>query len=70
MRARHKRTGPSKGRGASQSEYGVERLTRLAGERRGLAPQALAAACLTDVGAFRGNVSRTDDVTLMVVRRA
>jgi sigma-B regulation protein RsbU (phosphoserine phosphatase) len=62
--------GVTEARGASQSEYGVERLTRFARERRGLAPQGLAAACLTDVDAFRGGASRTDDVTLMVLRRA
>ncbi len=62
--------GVTEARGASQSEYGVERLTRFAGERRALSPQALAAACLTDVAAFRGHAQPTDDVTLMILRRS
>ena len=62
--------GVTEARGASQAEYGLERLTHQARESRGLSPQALAAACLTNVAAFRGGASHTDDVSLMVVRRA
>lgn len=62
--------GVTEARGVSPSEYGVERLTRLAHERRALSPQALAAACLADVEAFRGGAPPTDDVTFMVLRRS
>lgn len=62
--------GVTEARGVAQTEYGVERLTKLAGASRALSPQSLAAACLTDVEAFRNNSPRTDDVTLMVLRRS
>lgn len=61
--------GVTETRSAVQAEYGVDRLTRLARDRRGLSAQALAAACLSDVAAFRGKAPLTDDVTLMVLRR-
>jgi len=62
--------GITEARGAAQSEYGVERLTKLAHGRRSLSPQSLAAACLSDVESFRGDSPRADDITLMVLRRA
>jgi sigma-B regulation protein RsbU (phosphoserine phosphatase) len=61
--------GVTEASGASQAEYGVERLSNLARERCGLSPQAFAAACLADVEAFRGASPAADDVTLMVLRR-
>jgi sigma-B regulation protein RsbU (phosphoserine phosphatase) len=61
--------GVTEARGTSQVEYGVERLTSLARERRALFPKELATACLKDVEAFRGDTPPTDDVTFMVLRR-
>jgi sigma-B regulation protein RsbU (phosphoserine phosphatase) len=62
--------GVTEARGASQAEYGVERLTRIARDRRTLFPKELAAACLEDVETFRDGTSPIDDVTFMVLRRS
>jgi len=62
--------GLTEARDPSQAEYGVERLASVLGRGRGLAPGRLAASCLEDLGAFLGGAPRTDDLTLMVVRRA
>lgn len=51
------------------NEYGVKRLTRLAGERHGWVPQELLAACLRDVQGFSSGTRQTDDQTLMVIHR-
>ncbi len=49
--------------------YGDERLSRLATSNARLDAPALVHACLQDLAAFRGRTPRTDDVTLMVIRR-
>jgi sigma-B regulation protein RsbU (phosphoserine phosphatase) len=53
----------------SGAEYGTERLSRLLGERQAARPQALVAACLEDVAAFRSGTPRTDDLSIMAVFR-
>jgi sigma-B regulation protein RsbU (phosphoserine phosphatase) len=54
-------------------EYGADRLAALIADLAREAPLAapsLVAACVNDLAAFRAGTSATDDVTLMVVRRA
>jgi phosphoserine phosphatase RsbU/P len=51
------------------AEYGVDRLAKFVGERRALPPDALAAACLDDLRTFSSGASKTDDLTLLVIRR-
>ncbi len=61
--------GLTEARDRASSEYGPERLTRVLQERRALPPRDLVAACLGDLEAFRRGVPRTDDLTLMALRR-
>jgi len=49
-------------------EYGMERLSRLAGNSKSLMPQALINACLEDLVAFQGEAPKTDDLTMMAIR--
>lgn len=53
----------------SNAEYGEERLVRFLKGHYHLAPQALTTACLDDMWAFLSGSQRTDDLTLMVIRR-
>jgi sigma-B regulation protein RsbU (phosphoserine phosphatase) len=53
----------------SDTEYGVERLSKLMSNCVSLAPQALAAACLEDARTFSGVHPRADDLTIMVIQR-
>jgi sigma-B regulation protein RsbU (phosphoserine phosphatase) len=53
----------------SGQPYGAERLAQVLYERRALRPSSLARACLADLHAFLDGVPRTDDLTLMVLRR-
>jgi sigma-B regulation protein RsbU (phosphoserine phosphatase) len=50
-------------------EYGVDRLAASLPARRGLAAPEVLAALLQDVGTFRAGAARTDDLTVMVIRR-
>jgi len=50
-------------------EYGVERLSQVALAHAAGSPHSLIGACVKDVAAFRGRAPRTDDMTLMVIRR-
>jgi sigma-B regulation protein RsbU (phosphoserine phosphatase) len=61
--------GLSESRNESDEEYGEERLTSLIRNQRSLSPPELIRSCLADVASFRGNAPRTDDLTLMVLRR-
>lgn len=55
---------------STEEEYGDSRLSSLVAHKgRSLPPNALIDACLADVAAFRGNAPRTDDLTVMVIRR-
>ena len=55
---------------ASGTEYGCERLEASIRRRAGLAPRALIAACLEDLQAFAEGTPRSDDRTIMALRRA
>jgi sigma-B regulation protein RsbU (phosphoserine phosphatase) len=62
--------GLTEARDPLDGEYGSERLLRLAGAYRSLAPQQLVEACLEDVRSFRSGAPRTDDLTVMAIRRS
>ncbi len=53
----------------TNAEYGAERLARLVKGRHELSPQALIRLCLEDLTAFQSGAPKTDDLTIMVVRR-
>jgi phosphoserine phosphatase RsbU/P len=61
--------GFSEARNGSDDEYGVERLSKLAGGCHGLSPRALIGICLEDLAAFQSGTPKTDDLTLVAVRR-
>jgi len=61
--------GLSEARDGSGSEYGVSRLAQLVARQGALSPEALAASCLKEVKAFSAGAPRTDDLTIMVIRR-
>ncbi|UCG32620.1 MAG: SpoIIE family protein phosphatase [Phycisphaerales bacterium] len=54
---------------SSQTTYGENALRRVLAANRAAAPVNLADACLRDLQSFRNGAPRTDDLTLMVVRR-
>jgi sigma-B regulation protein RsbU (phosphoserine phosphatase) len=62
--------GISEALNTSGVEYGVKRLSNVAGERHGWVPQELLAACLRDVENFSAVGRQADDQTLMVVHRS
>ena len=62
--------GVTESRSAGGEEYGVERLSRFAEKRRDHAPTDLVGACLGELRNFTGTEPRTDDVTMMALRRA
>ncbi len=62
--------GLSEARNRSGAEYGTERICNLLHRGSALRPQALGASCLQDLQAFLSGAPRTDDMTLMIVRRA
>lgn len=51
-------------------EYGVDRVSALARRLSGKPPAELIAAYLEDLENFAGNSGRTDDMTLLAIRRA
>jgi sigma-B regulation protein RsbU (phosphoserine phosphatase) len=56
---------------SGEEEYGDERLGTLVVNRaRSLPVNELIGACLDDVASFRGNAPRTDDLTVMGIRRS
>jgi phosphoserine phosphatase RsbU/P len=61
--------GVTEARNAADEEYGEERLKRLVASLAGAPPQEIVDACEADVTAFRAGVRRTDDLTIMAVRR-
>jgi sigma-B regulation protein RsbU (phosphoserine phosphatase) len=61
--------GLSEARDPSGTEYGTERLSRLLAERHALRPKGIVSACLKDVASFSSNAPRSDDLTLMAIRR-
>ena len=62
--------GVTESRGASGEEYGVDRLTKFAEQKRNSTPAEMVAGCMSDLRAFSGGERRTDDVTVMALRRA
>ncbi len=62
--------GVSEAQDGSCAEYGLRRLSQFVGERHALGPQALAAACLEDLRRFSAGAAQTDDLTILVIRRA
>jgi sigma-B regulation protein RsbU (phosphoserine phosphatase) len=61
--------GISEARSPGDEEYGVERLHRVLAEKRDLTAKLISSACLADLASFLDHAPRTDDVTLMVLRR-
>lgn len=53
----------------SGREYGTKRLCEIIKRHCSLAPKEVIAACLEDLNAFRSGTARTDDLTIMVIRR-
>jgi phosphoserine phosphatase RsbU/P len=61
--------GISEARNAKGSEYGMKRLSSVAGERHGWVPQELLAACMRDLDGHCSGTKQVDDQTLMVLHR-
>jgi sigma-B regulation protein RsbU (phosphoserine phosphatase) len=61
--------GLSEARDAAGVEYGTDKLARLVREQHALSSQALIGACLEDLAAFQKGTQKTDDLTLMAIRR-
>jgi len=53
----------------SDLEYGAERLCEIVKEHHLLPPEELISACLEDLRAFRSGTAKTDDLTIMAIRR-
>jgi sigma-B regulation protein RsbU (phosphoserine phosphatase) len=53
----------------SGEQYGTERLMQVVGKRRSLPPEALVSACLEDLKSFCSGIPRSDDLTIMAIRR-
>ena len=51
-------------------EYGLQRIRALAARHVGKAPDGLISECLADLVSFGEGVKQTDDLTLLVLRRA
>ncbi len=62
--------GLSEAQNAAGDDYGMGRLTRVIEVHREGPPRALVAACLDDLGAFRGASPPIDDLTLLAIRRS
>jgi phosphoserine phosphatase RsbU/P len=61
--------GVTEARNDAGEEYGEDRLTAVLASVAGHDVQAVVDACVRDLGTFRGRARRTDDETIMVVRR-
>src|SRR5208337_2079023 len=61
--------GVSEAQSANEEEYGAERLKELAASSSALSAQALVAACIDDLDAFRSGAPLLDDLTVMAIRR-
>jgi len=62
--------GISESRNAMGTEYGVERLSMIAGEQHDSAPHELLRQCLKDLRDFSSGARQADDQTMMVIHRA
>ncbi|MGA8221808.1 MAG: SpoIIE family protein phosphatase [Candidatus Acidiferrales bacterium] len=61
--------GISEAHNAAGKEYGVNRLSTVAGERHRWVPQELLAACMKDVEGYGAGARLADDQTMMVIHR-
>lgn len=61
--------GLSEARNTSNIHYGEERLSSLISKKRADSPQELIDVCLNDLISFQSGAPKTDDLTMMVVRR-
>lgn len=55
--------------GKSGELYGEKRMLRLLGKQFPFHPSELISACVDDLDLFSGNAGRTDDLTMMVIRK-
>jgi sigma-B regulation protein RsbU (phosphoserine phosphatase) len=62
--------GISEAKNAKGAEYGIKRLSSVAGERHGWVPQELLAACMRDIDGYSAGTKQSDDQTLMVLHRS
>lgn len=62
--------GVSEATDLSGREYGADRLRELIGQKEIVNAPMLLAACRDDLGEFRRNAARTDDITLLVLGRS
>lgn len=62
--------GISEARSAAGVEYGLERLSVIAGEQYGQAPRDFLSNCLDELAAFSSGARQRDDQTMMIVHRA
>jgi phosphoserine phosphatase RsbU/P len=53
----------------SNTEYGIVRLTQFFQTRHASKPDALASACLRDIGNFSANAAAKDDRTILILHR-
>lgn len=53
----------------TNAEYGAERVAKLVTGRHDLPPQALTELCLKDLRTFMSGAPKTDDLSVMVIRR-
>src|SRR6266516_212415 len=62
--------GLTEARNRAGQEYGLQRIRALAAQHNGKAPDGLISECLEDLVSFGEGLKQTDDLTLLVVRRA
>jgi len=62
--------GLTEARNPAGQEYGIKRVTDVAALHRNTAPDDVIAHCLSDLQNFTAGAKRTDDLTLLAVRRA
>ncbi len=62
--------GLTEARNRSGAEYGIARLAQFVAQHHAGGPEALAVTCLKEVKAFSAGAPKSDDLTIMVLRRA
>ena len=62
--------GLSEARDGSGAEYSAGRLARFVADRHALPPKELTAACRADLAEFLSGAPKSDDLTIMAIRRA
>ena len=62
--------GLTEARNLAGQEYGLQRIRTLAARHTGIEPDGLISKCLEDLSIFGEGLKQTDDLTLLVVRRA